>query len=204
MADNLARAQLARLAWQHAEQTRSRLPALVLFTDDARLPDPLPSIRALPRGSMVVLRERNSAKRRALASAIARIARKRRLVWIIADDPHLATELHAHGVHFPEAKLPLATHWRTKRRRWLITSAAHSLAAGARAARAGADAIFLAPAFATRSHAGQNFLGSLRVRIIANKVTVPVYALGGVDAHSARRLSGASLAGLAAVGALAI
>ena len=204
MADNLARAQLARLARSFAIQSRGRLPALVLFTDDERLADPLPSIRALPRGSMVVLRHNTSAKRRVLAEAISAIACTRRLVWIIADDPYLAADKGAHGVHLPEAKVALAAHWRAKHPRWLITCSAHSLAACARASRAGAHAIFLAPVFATHSHPGRNSLGPLRVRLIASQVPVPVYALGGVDARSARRLAGARVAGLAAIGALAV
>src|SRR5437660_1274823 len=80
----------------------------------------------------------------------------------------------------------LAAHWRAKRPRWLITCAVHSLSASARALSAGADAVFLAPVFATPSHPGRSYLGPLRARIIAKLVTVPVYALGGVDARSAR------------------
>ena len=204
MADNLARAQLARLAGSFAIPPRRRLPALVLFTDDERLADPLPSIRALPRGSMVVLRQSTSAKRRMLAEAISAIARTRQLVWIVADDPYLAADKGAHGVHLPEAKVALVAHWRAKRPRWLITCSAHSLAACSRASRAGAHAIFFAPIFATHSHPGRNFLGPLRVRMIARQVPVPIYALGGVDARSAKRLAGACVAGLAAIGALAV
>lgn len=204
LADNLARAQLARLAGSFAIPSRRRLPALVLFTDDERLADPLPSIRALPRGSMVVLRQSTSAKRRMLAEAISAIARTRQLVWIVADDPYLAADKGAHGVHLPEAKVALVAHWRAKRPRWLITCSAHSLAACSRASRAGAHAIFFAPVFATHSHPGRNFLGPLRVRMIARQVPVPIYALGGIDADSAKRLAGACVAGLAAIGALAV
>jgi thiamine monophosphate synthase len=42
----------------------------------------------------------------------------------------------------------------------------------------------------------------LRARFIARAVSTPIYALGGVDTHSAKKLAGARLAGLAAVGAL--
>src|SRR5262249_24248842 len=158
------------------------------FTDDVRLPDPLPSISALPRGSMVVLRERNSAKRCALALALSRIARQRQLVWIIADDRYLAGEMHAHGVHFPEAKIALAAPWRAKRPRWLITSSAHSVFSCTRGWRAGVDAVFLARAFETMSHPGEPPLGPLRVRMIAEQMMVPIYPLGGIDAFTARRL----------------
>jgi thiamine-phosphate pyrophosphorylase len=204
LADNLARAQLARLAWSFARNGNPRLLPLVLFTDDARLPDPLPSIRALPRGSMVVVRHRNGPKRRALASAMASIAHERTLTWLVADDPHCAADLRAHGVHFPEAKIALAAHWRAVRPRWLITCAAHSLSACVRASRAGADAIFLASSFATHSHPGQIPLGPLRTRMIAQHVVAPIYALGGIDAQTGRRLAGARIAGVAVIGALAV
>jgi len=42
-----------------------------------------------------------------------------------------------------------------------------------------------------------------RFRLIANLSPLPVYALGGIDAAGAARLSGARLVGLACVGALA-
>jgi thiamine-phosphate pyrophosphorylase len=204
LADNLERAQLARLAQHFARPVQSRLPPLVFFTDDERLPDPLPSIRALPRGSMVVLRNRNIAKRHALAEGISDIARERALVWLVADDPHLAAQMQAHGVHFPEAKIALAVQWRAKGRRWLITCAGHSLAACAKASRAGVDAVFLAPVFATPSHPGRTSFGPLRARLIANLAVAPIYALGGIDAHTAKHLAGGRFSGLAAIGALAV
>jgi len=204
VADNLQRAQLARLAQGFALKSRLRLPPLVFFTDEERVPDPLPSIAKLPRGSMVVLRHRNGTKRRALATAVSPIARERRLLWLIADDPHLAAELRAVGVHFPEAKIALAAHWRAKRPRWLITCAAHSLASCVRAARARADAIVLAPVFPTHSHPGRAFLGPLRTRTVASVLDTPMYALGGISTVTAKRLRGARLCGLAAVGALAV
>jgi thiamine-phosphate pyrophosphorylase len=204
VADTLARVQLARLARSLGRRSRSRLPPLVFFTDDGRVRDPLAAIRALPPGSMVVLRVKNSAKRRTLASAVSRIARERRLVWLVAADPDLAAKMGAHGVHFPEAKIADAAHWRVEHPQWIVTCAAHSLASCARAAFAGVDAVFLAPVFATQSHPGRSFLGPLRARLIAQLVHVPVYALGGIDSQSAKRLLGAHLSGLAAVGALAV
>ena len=204
MADSLQRAQLARLAQRFRRVAATRLPALVFFTDDRRLPDPLPSICALPRGSMVVLRHRNVAKRHALAGDVSRVARERELIWLVADDPHLAAVMRAHGVHFPEAKIVHAPHWRGKRPRWIITCAAHSLAACTQASRAGVNAIFLAPVFATQSHPGRTCLGPLRARMITESVATPIYALGGIDAHTARRLTGGRFSGLAAIGALAV
>jgi thiamine-phosphate pyrophosphorylase len=195
--------QLARAAREFATRTNSSLPGLVLLTDDEHMTDPLASISALPRGGLVICRSRDRARRIALARSISNLAHTRGLRWIIADDPVLAANLGAHGAHFPERKLTLAARWRVRRPDWMLTCAAHSLSACARAARIGADAVLLAPAFATLSHPNRSCIGPLRLRLIATRLDVPIYALGGVDAHRAKRLAGARLAGLAAIGGLA-
>jgi thiamine-phosphate pyrophosphorylase len=201
--DRLARLQLARAAREFAARANSSLPGLVLLTDDEHMTNPLASILDLPRGSLVVLRSRDRAHRIALARPISRIVRTRGLFWIIADDPALAAKSGAHGAHFPERKLALAAHWRVRRPDWILTCAAHSLAACARVARIGADAVLLAPVFATLSHPNRSHIGPLRLRTLANLMDVPIFALGGIDAQSAKQLTGARLAGLASVGGLA-
>lgn len=174
------------------------LPALALFTDDARLAAPLAAVRALPMGAMVVVRAREAARRAALARDVIAITRRRGLVVLIADDPDLAARLGADGLHLPERRARTAAHWRALHPRWLITAAAHGAAAG----DAALDAIFLSPVFATASHPGGAALGALRANALARRCVVPVYALGGIDAQNARLLHG--FIGLAAIGALAV
>ena len=202
--NELARETLARAAARFNRNHHGALPGLVFLTDDERTPDPVPTVRALPRGSLVILRSRQRSRRVALVEGVKRVAGPQGLHWLVADDPELASLTGAGGVHFPEARITEAHHWRAIRPRWLITCTAHSLGVCARIARAGANAALLSPAFPTESHAGRPALGSLCVRIIAGQSPVPVYALGGVDSRTARRLEGARLAGLAAVGALAV
>jgi thiamine-phosphate pyrophosphorylase len=204
LADSLARAQLARAADALRRRSQSSLPALVLLTDDDRLPDPRPVIAALPRGSLVVLRARDRERRMALANLLARLARERGLVWTIADDPELAWRMGADGAHFPESKIALAARWRVRRPEWLITCAAHSLRACLLARQASANAVLLSPIFPTASHPGRAGLGELRARSIARLVPLPVYALGGVDGASARQLATSPLVGLASIGGLAV
>jgi thiamine-phosphate pyrophosphorylase len=172
------------------------------MTDDERLPDPLAAAARLPRGSLVVVRARQSTHRAKLARALAPIAKARRLKLVIANDAALATRVRAQGLHLSEARAREAMHWRALRPRWLITAAAHSLEACAAAKRAGADAVLLAPVFQTASHPNRPGLGALRARVIARQARLPVYALGGIDAQRAIQLSHAPFAGLAAIGAL--
>jgi thiamine-phosphate pyrophosphorylase len=203
MSDRIARAKLARAAaFLNAKRT-TPLPALVFLTDDDRVADPYRAAHALPRGSLVIVRSRNPAHRADIAEHIAALAKEKCLHWLVAGDPALASRAGADGVHFPESMIADAHHWRALRPAWLITCAVHSMHACLRAARAGADAALLSPVFATESHAGGKTLGTLRARSIALQSRIPVYALGGIDAERAKRLGGARLAGLAAIGALA-
>jgi thiamine-phosphate pyrophosphorylase len=201
MADKLARAKLARAARRFAVQSGSALPPLILMTDDERLADPLAAARALPRGSMVILRTRKRAEREWLARALRAIARARGLRLLVAGDPDLAARIGADGIHLPEIERQHAAHWRARRANWIITTSAHSLSAVTSARHA--DAVIVAPVFGTASHPGAATLGALRLRLLAQHSALPVYALGGIDARTVQKLSNARLAGIAAIGALA-
>jgi thiamine-phosphate pyrophosphorylase len=178
---------------------QSPLPLLVLLTDDERLPDPLAAARALPRGSMVVVRACEAGRRRALAFAVMKIARARKLTVLIAGDATLARACDAQGVHLPEAQIGEAAALRA-RGGLLITASAHSFSALRRAKDV--DAVFLSPVFPTASHPGRPALGSVRANLMARQATVPVYALGGIGARNVGLLS--AFCGIAAIGALAV
>jgi thiamine-phosphate pyrophosphorylase len=168
------------------------------MTDDLRLPDPLAAARALPPGSLVIVRARDAARRAALAECLRGVAWARGLILLIADDPALAWTIGANGLHLPEIRAHEAAHWRAKNPRWLITASAHSLGAVLKAGHA--DAVLLSPVFATASHAKAHALSAAKARLIARNVPTPLFALGGVTARNAALLSGFS--GIAAIGAL--
>ena len=192
MADALSRAKLARVA-------RSlNVGGLVLMTDDLRLPDPVAAVRALPPGSLVIVRAKEPKRRAGLALQLRPVAWARGLILLIADDPGLARAIGANGLHLPQARAHEATRWRAKNPAWLITASVHSLRAVLRAAHA--DAVLLSPVFATDSHKGARPLSPVRARMIARAVTVPVFALGGVSAQNSVLLAGFS--GIAAIDAL--
>lgn len=170
------------------------------MTDDARLPDPLAAARALPSGSLVILRARDAARRGTLAAQLRELAWARGLILLVADDPALAARLGVNGLHLPEARAREAAHWRALRPGWFITAAAHSLRAALAAPRA--DAILLSPVFRSDSHPDAPALSPVRARLIARALPAPIFALGGVTARNATLLPG--FAGLAAIGALQV
>jgi len=190
---------------------RPPLPALWLFTDPARLPDPLAAAARLPRGAGIVLRRYAPAEAARLAVLLAALARRRGLTLMISTEARLALRLGA-GLHLPEAGLRqpplpflLARRAIPAPRRPPLTAASHGRTSLARAAALGADFAFLSPVFATASHPGAPWLGPVRFGLMLRGHRRParIVALGGIDAATARRLAGLPLAGLAAIGALA-
>jgi thiamine-phosphate pyrophosphorylase len=181
---------------------RSPLPPLVLMTDEERLSDPLAAAHALPRGSMIVVRARDSGRRRALAVALLNIARRRKIAVLIAGDPLLAAQLGAQGIHLAEVRARESAYWHARFPAMTITCSAHSLRAVMRAHLLPVDAVFLSPVFESQSHPGRAALSPLRASLLARLACRPVYALGGIDARSAQRLAVRAFAGVAAIGAL--
>jgi thiamine-phosphate pyrophosphorylase len=176
------------------------LPRLWLFTDDQRLPDPRASVAALPRGRAgVVLRHDRHPNRAALGQDLARICKARRLTLVVAGDWRLAASLHA-GSHIRAGHRPGPV-----RLAGPITSSAHNAAELRRACAAGADLVFVSPAFPTASHAGAPGLGPLRwAAICRGGRGVRIAALGGVNGRNVKRLPSGLCSAVGAIGALAI
>ena len=201
----MARKKLARAAARlnAASAHPAEWPPLALMTDDERLPGPLAAARALPRGSLVIVRARGIGPRAQQTQDLLRIARTRDLVVLVAGDVALAARLGADGLHLSAARAHEIPNWRAHYPHFRFSAAAHSLVEILRAARCGTDAVFLSAVFRTQSHPGRTALMPLRASSIARAVRVPVYALGGLTADNAGTLSHA-FSGIAAIGALAV
>ena len=178
------------------------LPPLWFFTDRNRVADPLSVMTRLPAGAGVILRDYDAPDRAALAAALSRTAREKGLMLLVGRDGKLALDVGAHGVHLPEAFAADARALKDKHPHLVVTAAAHSLSALQKAGRAGADAAFLSPIFATASHPGTTTLGPVKAGLMVRQATLPVFGLGGIDARTAPRLRGTGLAGFGAIGGL--
>jgi thiamine-phosphate pyrophosphorylase len=192
------------IAWARAVKARrgrtsAAVPPLWVFTDQDRLPDPRAVLAGLPKGLCGVVLRAGRGVDPAMAQAIARLCRSRRFALVVAGDPALAIRLRS-GQH-------AARGWQQRRGLWtaggrVMTASAHNGAELVRAIRLGVDAVFLSPVFATASHPGAPALGPLRWGVRAASCPIPVLALGGITAASARRLPPMA-AGVGVVGAAA-
>lgn len=183
------------------------LPCLWLFTDErlggAHADDPLwRAIRRLPAGAGLVFRHYGlpDPERRALLQAVARVARARRLLLVVSTPPRGTAPANRHW--------PAGLVGRGGRARGVQTAAAHNRREVEAAARAGADLLFLSPVFPTRSHADSAAMGAVRFGLIARSrsrraASLPVMAMGGMNAARGRRMRAAGAAGWAAIDAWA-
>ena len=168
-----------------------RLPTLWLMTDERQGEGLWEALARLPRGSGVVFRHYGLEKvaRRDLFERVRRIARRRRLMLVVAGEPQ---GLRGDGVH------------NRQKRRGLRTASAHSIPEMVAAERAGADLAFVSPVFATRSHPGAKPLGRVRFGLLTRSARAPVIALGGMTPRRARSLAAFGIYGWAAIDAWAV
>ena len=190
------------------------LPPVILMTDEARLPDPVPGALGLPTGSAVLLRHYGSPERDRIGEALAGVCRSRRLDLIVAADIGLARRLGARGLHIPswlaarDSALARRAAWQWRQRPGrpefprYVTAAVHDRRETARALSLGADALIAATVFATESHPAARPLGVHRLAGLVKSATVSVYGLGGITAANAARLGPAGAAGIAGIGGI--
>lgn len=174
------------------------MPSIWLVTDE-RVPSAvlLASAARLPRGQGGILFRHyrtGSCERRELFDQVAKVARRRRLVLLLAGPARQAAAWGADGWHGRGAG--------GTARPMLHSTAVHDVRELRAAERAGADFVFLSPLFATQSHPGGSVLGRVSFAALARGARMPVMALGGVCVGHWRMLMGLGASGWAAIDGL--
>lgn len=179
------------------------LPRLLFVTDPARTPDPAAIARRLPAGCGVIYRAFGAPGALDTARVLRTLASERGLILLIGADSRLAEACGAHGVHLPERALDEARDLKGRHPDWIVTAAAHSLDATRRAAVGGCDAALVSAVFPSASPSASAAMDADAFLALVEAAPLPVYALGGVNARTAPRLSGCGAQGLAMVEGLA-
>lgn len=151
------------------------LPRLWLMTDERQGEGLVGAVARLPAGAGVVFRHYSlsEAERRALFDRVRRAHAGMLL---------LAGRVAAWGADGSHGRGPGEGP---------RSAPAHDLAEIRAAEAAGASLIFLSPVYATRSHPDRAPLGNSGFGDLARKTTLPVIALGGMNAERAKELVGA-------------
>ncbi len=160
------------------------LPLLWLLSDARNDAELDAALARLPRGSGFVFRHAHLAEqaRAERFAGLAAAARAAGHLVVLSDAAGLARSWGADGVYGAAQRLALAHGL-------LRLATAHDGEELARAACAGADAVFLSPVFPTQSHPGAPALGIHGFHVLAQQSPVPVIALGGMTQARARELA---------------
>ena len=172
--------------------------SLAFLTDAKRGPDAALVARALPAGAALILRDYGDPRRLARARALASICAARGVLFFVGADSALAIEVGGAGVHLRSDQLRTPPQ---TARELFVTAACHDADELALAGAAGADAVFLSPAFPTASHPNANTLGADEFKRLARLGALPTLALGGVNEINSPSLAGPNIAGFGAIGA---
>ena len=167
------------------------------MSDPQRLPNICAAAKTLPRGSALIYRHFGADGRQATATALRQICFARGLQFLIGQDEDLARSCGADGLHLPERELGRAEALGGRYPDWLLTGAVHNSAALAKAS--GLDAAILSPIFESQSPSADAPLGLETFAKLVRGASVPVFALGGINAQTAPQLLDSGAAGITGV-----
>jgi thiamine-phosphate diphosphorylase len=109
----------------------------------------------------------------------------------------VALAANAHGVQLPEDGLGVAAVRKTFPR-LLIGASCHSLESALRAEDQGADFVLFGPVFATPGKETRA-TGPRPLATVADRLRIPVHAVGGIDTAQVPHLKGTGVRGIAAI-----
>jgi len=134
--------------------------------------------KTLPRGELLALARRLRDMTRAAGSLL-----------VVNDYVDIALRSEADAVHLGPDDLSLASARRIAGHRLLIGASASTPDAAVAATAAGADYLGCGPAFATPIKSAKRVIGPAGVASIGAAVSVPVFAIGGIDESNVAQLT---------------
>jgi thiamine-phosphate pyrophosphorylase len=158
-----------------------------------------------PLEEIDVLQLRDKHAPPAVLRAAARAARRRAdehgVLFIVNDDPHVALDSGADGVHLGQDDTPVAEARLILGGGRLVGLSTHTPAQVD--AADGVDYIGVGPVHPTPTKPGRPAVGLALVRYAARHARVPFFAIGGIDASNVSAVRAAGAARIAVVRAIA-
>lgn len=137
------------------------------------------------------------------ARASLAVTRAAGIPLVVNDDIHLAKKIGADGVHLGQDDGPIADAKELLGQGAIVGRTAHNLEEALEAEREGADYLGVGAVFATESKIVSSSISPKALEEIARIVSIPVYAIGGIDAENISVVNGRGLEGVAVIGAIA-
>ena len=139
--------------------------------------------KAVENGAAIIqLRDKTGERSAVLGKAVELAAFRQVMpfVFIVNDDPELAVEAGADGVHVGQ-DMPTGEAQKVVGPDMIIGKTTHNIEQARQAVRDGADYISVGPVYATPTKPGRQAVGLSYVREAADHLDIPFVAIGGID-----------------------
>lgn len=153
----------------------------------------------------IQLREKNMESRDLcnLASSIKKVAKKRRVLFLVDDRVDIALAVDADGVHLGSEDLPVKIARKLLGKKKVIGATVRDLSQALKAQREGADYLSLGPIFLTRTKKNLPPPRGLKaITQIKKKIRIPLIAIGGINRDNVASVIRAGADGAAVVSAV--
>jgi thiamine-phosphate pyrophosphorylase len=125
----------------------------------------------------------------AAGKAVGAITRHSKTLWIMNDRIDLAVAANADGVHLGQDDLSVHAARQMLRAGKLVGLSTHNICQAREAVMLGADYIGVGPVFPSKTKSFDQFPGVEFVKEIVSEITLPAFAIGGIDSENVHRLT---------------
>ncbi len=178
----------------------------MLVTEDLCHHGSGPAVRGALAGGVgiIQLREKRLGDRELVAQGrrVREWTREAGALFIMNDRPDLAVLAEADGVHVGQEELSVKDARRIVGPDKLVGVSTHTIEQARRAVLDGADYIGMGPVFATSTKQFTEFAGLDFVRQVASEISLPAYAIGGINLENIDQVVAAGARCVAVSGAL--
>lgn len=136
------------------------------------------------------------------AKALKELCRQYRVPFVVNDSVEMALSIDADGVHVGQSDIKGRDIRAMVGPNKILGISAGTVEEAAAAEEAGADYIGVGAVFGTSTKKNARNLSVEALREIGGSVTIPVVAIGGINASNLKELSGSGVDGVAVVSAL--
>lgn len=194
---------------QRSERLRSaRL--YVLVTGDENLDRFASQVQRIVCGGadMIQLRDKRLTDRqlylcgRRLSAIVRSAASESRPLWIMNDRPDLAVSCDADGVHVGQDELPYEAVRRLVGTDYLVGVSTHDVSQAEAAQLQGADYIGCGPTFPSQTKSFADFPGLPFLQAAAVAITIPAFAIGGIQPGNVQEVLEAGFSRIAVAAAV--
>ena len=150
----------------------------------------------------VQLREKDLEIRELLQMAykMREITKKYKAKLFINDRVDIALAVKADGVHLGQSSMPPSAVRKIAGNKLIIGASTHGIKEALEAEKSGADFITLGPVYKTPSKLKYGRpIGSDTLRNVKSKISIPVFAIGGIKEDKVKEVMGAGADGIALI-----